>query len=406
MVSLRSIREDEYRAFWRAEALAFGHPDSAEEAERERGLFELDRSLAAFDGATIVGTSCLLSLSLRVPGGELRCPVVTCVSVARTHRRRGLLVALMRGLLDDARGRGEPLVALFASEAGIYGRFGFGPATHEGTVRIERRASAFRRDAPPPGPLRSVDAEEARELFARVYDDARARTTAMPSRSAVWWDAEVLADPPDDRDGYGPKDLVVAVGDQGPDGYAVSRVQASWRDGIADGTVEVLELVANTPAALSGLWRYCLDADLCERLVAWRRPRVEPLEHLLADPRRLRRTDGDGLWLRFVDLPAALGARAWTGTGRLTLDVADPFLPEQGGTWTLTVEDGAGACTRGSGPADLALDTEGLAACYLGDTRPAALLAAGRLRERTPGAARRLDALLGVTDAPWAPQSF
>lgn len=404
-ITLRPITPDEFPTFHHVAGVAFGE-EEPDVRDAERAVFEFDRSLAAFDGPTLIGTSNMFSSTLRVSGGEVACPVVSFVSVARAARRRGVLNRIMGGLLDSARDRGEPLAALFASESSIYGRYGFGPATHEGIARIERRHASFRRDAPAPGRIVTVDAEQAETAFAGVYDAARLRTNGMPSRSASWWRGMVLGDPASRREGHGPKDLALHEGEDGPDGYTISRIKPSWTEAGPDGTVEIQELVATTPAALAGLWRYCLDADLCEHVVANRRPRADPLEHLLADPRRLRWSPADGLWLRFLDLPAALGARAWSGTDRLTLDVADPFRPAQGGRWTLEVADGRGICTRAQGEADLELDTEGLAACYLGDTRPSALLAAGRLRERTPGAARRLDELLGVPEPAWVPQEF
>jgi predicted acetyltransferase len=404
-LTLRPIVPDEFPAFHRAAGTAFGDQDDGAQ-ESERAVFEFDRSLAAFDGSTVVATSNMFTLSLRVPGGEVACPVISFVSVARTHRRRGLLNRIMDGLLDSARERDEPLAALFASESTIYGRYGFGPATHEGGVRIERRHAAFRRDAPAPGHIRTLEATQVEAVFGEVYDAVRRQVLGMPSRSASWWRHMVLSDTPSLREGHGPKDLALHEGEDGPDGYAISRIKPAWQETGPDGTLQVIELVATTPSALAGLWRYCLDADLCEHVVADRRPAAEPLAHLLADPRRLQRSPHDGLWLRFVDLPAALAARAWSGTDRLTLDVADAFRPDQGGAWTLDVTDGTAACSRAAGAPDVELDTEALAACYLGDTRPSALLAAGRLRERTQGAARRLDQLLGVPEPVWVPQEF
>lgn len=404
-LEFRPIAPDEFDAFHLASAMSFGMTGE-DERETEGAVFEFDRSLAAYDGDIVVATSNLFTSTLRIPGGELPCPVISFVSVARTHRRRGVLNRLMDGLMDSARDRGEPLAALFASESAIYGRYGFGPATHEVTARIDRRHAAFRADAPAPGRVRTVGVAEAETAFAALYSAARGQATGMPSRSAAWWPNEILVDPESRREGHGPKDLALHEGADGPDGYVISRIKPDWADAGPDGTIEVIELVATTPSALAGLWRYCLDADLCERVVAHRRPRAEPLEHLLADPRRLVLTPRDGLWLRFVDLPAALSARAWSGTDRLTLDVADRFRPDQGGAWTLEVSDGRADCARAARKADLELDTEGLAACYLGDTRPSAMLAAGRLRERTPGAAHRLDRVLGVFAPPWVPQEF
>lgn len=407
-MTYRPITPEEFTAFRTVDAAAFGQePPDEEGTAREHEVFEYDRSLAAFDGDTMVGTSSLLSLSLRIPGGEIACPVVSYVGVARAHRRRGVLRGLMAGLIDDAREHGEALIALFASESTIYGRYGYGTATREGSVHIDRRFSAFRPEVTPGGRIESVDAVAALTRFPPVYEALRRSFTAMPSRTTAWWQNTVLIDPERSRGGASPLDYALHLDADGVvDGYVISRIRPHWDGTVSDGTVEVQELIGSTPEALAALWRYCLDADLCEHLVAQRRARQEPLQYMLADPRRLRLNLVDGLWLRFVDLSAALAARTWTGTDRLTLAVADAFRPDQGGPWTLEVEDGTANCTRGAAEPDLEVDTEGFASCYLGDTRPPDLRAAGRIRELTPGATERLNALLGVTQPPWTPQEF
>lgn len=408
---IRPLHLDEFRGFAAMAERAFGKTFSdeafAEYLEREGSVFEFDRSLAAFDGAEVVASSGLFTTDLRIPGGELAVPVVTWVSVARGYRRRGLLSRMLRGLMVGARERGEPMVSLFASEASIYGRHGFGIANQNRSLALERRASAFRADSPAPVPVRAVGLDGARAAFPPVYSAARAQHLGMPSRAARWWDYQVLADPPAYREGAGPKEFALAEGADGSvEGYAAWRLRSAWNGGLPDGTVEVTELVATTPEATAALWRWCLDVDLAERLVADRRPRDEPLAHLLADPRRLTGGTGDGLWLRFVDLPAALEARAWNGTDRLVLRVRDDLWPEQGGTWSLAVEQGSALCTRASAEADVELGTEALAALYLGETRAPALRAAGRLRECSTGAGRRLDLLLGVAEPAWTPEVF
>jgi predicted acetyltransferase len=405
---VRPIAPEELAAFTDTGERAFGDDTSQEGyLDRERSVFEFDRSLAAFDGTQVVATSSAFSVSLRVPGGELRAPVITWVAVAAGYRRRGLLTRMMRGLLDGARERGEPVTALFASESSIYGRYGYGVASRESYLRLDRRAAAFRPDAPQPGLVRAVDLAGARGLFPQVYEQAREQYTGMPSRSGAWWDYSVLADPPSRREGAGAKQFAVHERSGGGlDGYAVWRLKSGWNDGLADGTVEVVELMATSPEALAGLWRYCLDIDLSERVVASRRPLDEPLAHLLADPRRLRATLRDGLWLRFVDLAGALEARSWAGSDRLTLGVRDPFQSDQGGVWSLEVEQGSAVCRRTTAEPDLELDTESVASLYLGDARLPGLRAAGRVRERTQGAAARLGVLLASPALPWAPEEF
>lgn len=404
---LRPVAPDEFATFVHTGEAAFGERVSGAQVEHERAVFEFDRSLAAFDdGGRLVGTSGAFTTRQRVPGTELDVAVVTWVSVARDQRRRGILTAMMRGLYGQARERGEPLLSLFASEASIYGRFGFGPATHDAFVTLERRATRIREDAPSGGVLRAIERRGAAATLGPIYAAARAGYTGMPSRSAGWWDYQVLHDEPEPSPGVGPKEVAVHERGGRLDGYVVSRLRDRDPDGVSDRTLDVLELVALTPEAHTDLWRYCLDADLSQRLLAHRRPRSEALAHLLVDPRQARADVYDGLYLAFVDLPSALGARRWTGSDRLRIEVLAPFWPDAAGTWELAVTDGHATSTRTSAEADLVVDAPALAMAYLGETRPHALRLAGRLRERTDGASGRLDRLLGATEPPWAPEDF
>lgn len=404
--TLRPVTPEEFPTFATVGEAAFGNRVSPADVAREQAVFEFDRSCAAFDGDRLVGTSGVFSTRQRIPGGELDVGVVTWVTTARDHRRRGVLTAMMRTLLEQARDRGEALSSLFASEAAIYGRFGFGAATHESFLRIDRHATRLRPELPSGGTIRSVPLADAAALLAPVYARMREDHTGVPSRTPQWWTHQVLAESPEPAPGVGPREVAVHERDDGVDGYVISQLRDAQPHGFSDRTLEVSELVVLSPEAHTDLWRYCLDADLSERLLAFRRPRTDPLPLAVTDPRKVRGELFDGLYLRFVDLPAALSARAWTGSDRLRLAVLDAFWPAVAGTWELAVTEGRATCARSDADPDLVLDAPALAATYLGDTRPGALRAAGRLRERTDGACARLDRLLGVTPPAWAPQDF
>lgn len=405
-LTLRPVTPEEFPTFATVHEAAFGVRVTPADVPRDQAVFEFDRSCAAFAGGRLVGTSGVFSTRQRIPGGELDVGVVSWVGVARDHRRRGVLTGMMRSLLEQARDRGEALSSLFASEAAIYGRFGFGAATHEAFLRVERHATRLRDGLPSGGTVRSVPLADAAALLAPVYERMRAHHTGVPSRTPGWWAHQVLADSPEPSPGVGPREVAVHERDGVPDGYVLSQLRDARPQGFSDRTLEVSELVALSPEAHTDLWRYCLDADLTDRLLAFRRPRTDPLPLAVTDPRRVRGELYDGLYLRFVDLPAALSARAWTGSDRLRLAVLDPFWPPVAGTWELAVTQGRATCVRCDADPDLVLDAPALAATYLRDTRPEALRAAGRLRERTGGACARLDRLLGITPPAWAPQEF
>ncbi|HKN80983.1 MAG TPA: GNAT family N-acetyltransferase, partial [Actinomycetota bacterium] len=160
-VEIRTISEDEFATYARAVEIAFSDAPTDEDIERERALVELDRSFAAIDGPDIVGTAAVFTMPMTVPGGEIEIGFVTAVGVRATHRRRGINTRLMRTLLDDAHRRGEFVDVLYASEGGIYGRYGYGLATFGYSIDLERSRSAFVRGYAPSGKVRLVEREPA-----------------------------------------------------------------------------------------------------------------------------------------------------------------------------------------------------------------------------------------------------
>ena len=405
---IRPIDGAEFGALVRTVETAFGEAAHPDDIERERLVFEPDRSLAAFDGDRMVGGTWVFSFGLSVPGGELPAAGVTGVGVLPTHRRQGLLTRLMRRQVDDVRDRGEPLAALWASEAQIYGRFGYAPATFGAAHRIRKRGATALTRAPAAGGLvRLVDPDFALAAFPPVYERARSARTGLPSRRGRWWEYQLLADPERHRSGHSDKQLITYTEADEVDGYAVYRVKPSSDDrGAPTGTVDVVELMAATPAAGAALWRHCLGIDLTTNIRAPRRPLDDPLPLWLDDPRQAQVVVADALWLRLVDVPAALSGRSYASTGRLTLDVRDAFCPWNDGRWTLETDGSEASCTRTRGSADLVLDQTDLAMLYLGGTTATGLALAARIEERTPGAVARLDALFRVPLAPWAPEVF
>jgi len=228
----------------------------------------------------------------------------------------------------------------------------------------------------------------------------------MPTRAAQWWGYQVLWDRTDERANATVKQVSIHSADGVDDGYAVWRAREGEDGDVAAAEVSVTELVAITPEAAADLWRALLDVDLSARLVARRQPIDVALLSLLEDPRRAAATQVDGIYLRFIDLPAALEARTWTGSGRVVLGVRDAFRPDQGGTFALTVDDGMASVTRVTEEADLEIDTRDLAATYLCQVRLAALRRAGLVREHAPGACERYDAMCGIAPTPYTPEVF
>jgi predicted acetyltransferase len=393
-------------AFRHAVATAFGWGPRADEQGLWEGMFERERALAAYDGERIVGTAGTFSMTLAVPGGELPMAGVTMVGVQPTHRRRGVLRDMMRRQLDDIRQRGEPLAGLWASEGAIYARFGYGLATFAARFEIERRRAAFRDPPTPAGTLRLLSVDEARELLPPLFEAVRLSRPGIFSRPAGWWAAEFFDDPPEHRNGGSPASYVLHETDGRATGYARYRLHPEWDERGPRSTLEVHEVMAVSPQAALQVWRYLLDVDL----VATVRGRLLPVDHLLlhvlAEPRRLGWGVGDGLWLRLVDVPAALEGRGWATDGRVVLELRDEFCPWNAGRWEVDVESGRARVSASRSKPDLELSAADLGSAYLGGVSVAALVAAGRVREARPGGAERADALLRVGLAPWCPQIF
>ena len=373
--------------------------------ERVRAAIELDRTLAAFDEGSVVGTASINSYEMTVPGGSLPAAGVTRVSVLSTHRRRGILTQLMRRQLDGVHERGEPLAALYASEAPIYGRFGYGIASFAADLDIAKSRAEFLRPPQIAGQVRFVDAEQAVNFFMAVWERVRLRQPGMLNPPAREWRAE-LADPEDHRHGGSAHYRVVYEVDDSPAGFALYRVKDDHHEADFASSLMLELLIAATPDAYEALWRYCLGVDLMARVTASNRPVEEPLPFLLRDARAAKMAVTDGIWLRLVDVRAALQGRSYGAPGRLVLEVADAFCPWNAGRYEIVCGAQGSHCQRTTAPADLELDVDVLAALYLGGNRFSTLQDARRVNERTPGTIARADAMFRADRAPWCPSHF
>lgn len=405
---LRVLRQDEWDRWYDVLLRAFGGVPEAEEERRQwHAVTEFPRSLAAWDGDECVGTAGSFSFRLTVPGGA---PVpaagVTMVSVAATHRRRGLLTAMMRRQLDDVRAWGEPLAVLTASEPAIYGRFGYGAATFALSARVDTVRVGL---TLPPGAdgirVRYADPAKALEDCERVYARTVPLRPGMIARLPGWEHVGLL-DPADRRGGASPLQCVLAERDGETVGYARFAVKPQWGPAGADGEVVVREVTSPDPAAYAALWRFLFGLDLTSSLSVTGRPVDDPLRSLVTDVRRCALRERDALFVRLVDVGAALAARTYLAPVDVVLDVEDSFCPWNSGRWRLSGDAEGAVCEPSRDAPDLALTVRELGAAYLGGVSLAALAGAGRVRELREGALREASAAFGSTVAPWLPHGF
>lgn len=402
---LRPVTEDEFRPWARMVADTYGSDLSDEDLARDRAALELDRTIAAFDGRAPVGGAAVHARTLTVPGAVLPVAGVTWVGVAPTHRRRGILTAMMRRQLRDLyETGGEPVAVLRPSEAAIYGRFGYGPATLGNRLLCEKRAMHFRPGTDfGDGVVRLLGRGEAQSLIEKVYDQARLSTVGWPERAAQAWDAR-LADEPHQRDGGNALRYAVHRDADGPvTGYAIYRIKKARDAAGADrSAVRVLELAAVTRQAHAALWRFLAGIDLVP-WIEYEAAVDDVLPHLLTDPRAVHSSPVDRLWVRVVDVARALEGRRYSVPLDVVLDVSDDFCPWNTGRYQLHAGEDSARCEPTQAPADLRLNASELGAVFLGGTTLASLAAAGLVQELRPGALSRATLAFRAEREPFYP---
>jgi predicted acetyltransferase len=378
----------------------FGPTPADDVIDRWIGLVGAERMHAAFEDGDIVGGAGVFTFDLSVPGGSLPCAGVTVVGVYPTHRRRGVLRGMMDAQLADIHERGEPIAALWASEETIYGRFGYGIASWCGDVAIPRDRSAFGRPFERRGQVRAVTVDEAVELFPPVWEALRAQRTGVFARTETWWRERVVRTP--DEQKATPKRLVALEIDDEVQAYAVYETTAAFEGFVSNAKLDVVEAVGANPQATAEIWRYLLDVDWMATINAALIPPDHPLFLLLANPRYAHFKRHDALWVRLVDVGAALSGRVYAGEGSVVFEVADATCTWNEGRWKLE----GGTASRTEEPAELALDVDALGSAYLGAVSFAQLREAMRVEELAEGAVGRADALFEWRPLPWCPEIF
>jgi predicted acetyltransferase len=396
---IRQARREDVLGALRPVFHYFGREPTEDNASRLLRVLSPERIHAAWEDGQIVGGASAFELQLTVPGAVVPAAGVTVVGVLPTHRRRGILTQLMRAQLDHIHARGEPLAFLWASEGGIYGRFGYGLAALCGEIDLLRAHARFHRPVELDGSFRLLTLDEALDLLPFAYERIASETPGMFRRTEAWWRTRVLDDPEWRREGGGEMVRVALVGEGEILGYALYRLKMGFDDGASTGAVHVIEALGIGPEAIAAVWRHLLDIDWMERTRAWLLPVDHPLFLLLEEPSRIRFRVEGSIWLRLVDVSAALTARGRVGDGDVAIEVLDSFCPWNNGVYSA---DGSSA----SGAPDLRLDVSDLGSVYLGGFTFGQLQQAGRVEELSAGAVQAADGLFRTQRAPWCPEIF
>ncbi|MET7810764.1 GNAT family N-acetyltransferase [Streptomyces sp. NPDC005395] len=412
-IDVRPVTDDEFPDWNRALNTGFLQPPAVaeEQVEARRRQFVRGRSLGAFDGDRCVATFRSFDQELTAVGGRpVQADAISNVTVTATHRRRGLLTRMMAQDLAAAKERGDVVATLIAAEYPIYGRYGFGPATTmtEWTVDVPR-AGLDRRWAAPEdgGRIDLVDGEDVRKLGPELHERLRRAQPGAVSRTELWWQSRTGVVNMNGTPWTEPYYVLYRSADGGVEGLASYRTDDHWGDAKQPlNTATVEWLIGVTPAAERALWHYLCSIDWVQTVKSgWRSP-DDLLPLLLPDPRAARiTTQADWLWVRILDVAAALEARTYDGQGAVVLELVDRG-GLTGGRWRLEAGPDGASCTPTTESAHVVLDVGDLAALWLGDESAVRLAALGRVREERAGAARVVDALLRTSGRPWCPDMF
>ncbi|WP_170111126.1 GNAT family N-acetyltransferase [Antricoccus suffuscus] len=386
----------------------FHEEPSQEEKDVLGAVWDADRHFGFTVDDRWIATAGSFARTMTVPGGSVPVSAFTAVTVAAPYRRRGLLTRMMQHELDTAYAdRGEPISILWASEAPIYGRFGFAPAVMRARLLAETPAMGF---------LPQVDFgdgsvdEVSHETFSTAAKAIRTRLLADEpgalNRDDDWW-AWTLFDPPAWRKGATQYKWILHYNRSGtPDGYAYFRVRGKNDVTGPQSEVQIHEVEAATPQGYASLMRYLMQIDLTRSFKMRNARPDEPLRHLLSNPRALRTEISDGIYVRIVDVAAALVARKYLSDVDVVLEIEDVQVPSNNGRFRLEAGTDGAKVTKARRKPDLSLSDLELGAIYLGGVPLSDLHRAGRVIEHKKGAAATVSAAFGWPRAPWCVDNF
>ncbi len=390
-----------YAAWSRAESRGFHSDMQTEEAiEQRRGYVAARRTTGVWDDSLPVpdepvATTEVWPADLTVPGARsVPSWAISGVTVAPTHRRRGVARALLEAELRTAQAYGAPIATLTVSESTIYGRFGFGPAALARDLTIDTRRATWTGPRPD-GRVHFVTGRQLLEDGLALVERVRLETPGQIAYDGILWDRQ----------------LGLMIGDEDAKKQRFVRYDdttgqmqgfASYKltenpDDFTQHRLDLLHLVTATDDAYAALWRFVLEMDLVSEVKAHLRPVDEPVRWMVSDFRAVSVAELDHLWIRILDVPAALEARSYAAPGRLVLSVSDPFGACDG-SWALEVDTtGQATVTPTDEPADVSMTVEELAAIYLGGVSPLMLAASGRMS----GSVAQLEVMFRSPVAPF-----
>lgn len=370
------------------------------DVRRETAIFDWPRTFGAVHEeqphGRLAGLYTSFPMAVAAPGPLGTCwPVpmagLSWVSVHPDERRRGVLRSMISHHFAQLHRDGEHLAGLHAAEAGIYGRFGYAVASLEVTLTLEKGTTITAPaldDAAARVQTRisAMDDPSVLDRLQALHHRAATTTAGTVTRGETYLRGS-LVDRPEWRIGREPDQVLFASVDGEDTGFAVFHRVSKWESAVPGGTMDVLELTTVDAPSLLALARRLVDFDLIASTTFSSRSLDDPLIWWTGGPRGKEVTVHDGLWLRLVDVGAALEARGWSGPCDLVIDVVDEVCEWNHGRWRLTVDQyGSAQCSRTEADADVHLPVQALGAAYLGGRTLVAQQFSGVVQELVPGA--------------------
>ena len=395
----RTVTSEDVPSWLGSMMRTFFRPPVAEMVEHYRTAIDLSRALGVFDDGEAVATLRSVAQEFTVPGLEtIPVSALTNVTVAATHRRRGILTDMITRDLSSSAERGEVASILVASEWPIYGRYGYGPAVFSNRLSVDTTAIRFTQ--PVMGAVEFCDTDEFDRVAPAIYDRHRRQQPGSILRDEHWWDRDL-------RRALGGADVnksfqaIYRAPSGEEEGYVMWMPEPKVDDMRTETSLRVEALVSTTTRAYHALWHFLCTSDLQRSVTAALRPVDEVLPLLLDDGRRVRTLgQHDFVWVRLLDVPRALSARTYGTSGSLVIDVQDS-LAHAHGRYRLSAEGSVAQCERTTDAADLRVSVAALGSVYLGGMSWAAHADAGAVNEETPGALELSDRLFRTARAPW-----
>ena len=390
-IEYKSVTWDEFITVKKTTARAFHEYREEIDLRAHKNIFDPDRSIIAYEGEYMVGSSVSYPLDMYIPGGLCPIAAVAGVAVQATHRRRGINTKIMKIQLEDIHSRNEPLAVLQASESLIYGRYGYGMASMEHNLEIEKIHGSYTVDHIPKGKLYYCGEDEAMQICPDIFYRATLNRVGMVTRNDKWWNFRSLE--PGTKGGDGRTWYVRYECDGVNEGYVRYQVKGE--------VLVIIELISATQEAYKSLWRFCLDMDLIKVIRADHRPADEELKWIIADPRRLTEHTSDRSWVRLVDVKEALVRRKYSTDDSIVFGVEDTFLTWNNVTLELSSRRYETECKHTTKTPDILLGASELGAVYLGAVDFTTLARAGRVDELTDGAIQRANFMFSTERKPW-----